>query len=152
MSVGIESKPLAFELWTTFDKNIKNPWSRNGHETSGIRQKDKIMTTYSLAIRIIESNSNSLFAPTMPSSPLSPDCSFCGSGSQLHAKYPLEWYDCVLKANVSQHCMNVGRLSSFLQRHRLQWFSHVLRRVETGLAKKSLSSPPYPDWKCRLGG
>ena len=64
----------------------------------------------------------------------------------------VKWYDMISNDTIRQRCFNIEKLSIFLQRRRLQWFGHILRRPNTNIAKLCLSPVPCPGWSCRLGG
>jgi hypothetical protein len=62
------------------------------------------------------------------------------------------WQDRLSNAEIRKRCLNTDRLSLFVQRRRLQWFGHVLRRPATELLRRTLQLSPCPGWRCRLGG
>ena len=64
----------------------------------------------------------------------------------------VDWHDKITNNDIRRRCENIERLSDLLQRRRLQWFGHVLRRENTELSKQALHSSPCPGWRCRLGG
>lgn len=70
----------------------------------------------------------------------------------LHHVAKIKWHDCIPNAAVHQHCINVERISSFLQKFRLPPFGNVLRQSQTQLTKTSLLPLPSSHWICRLGG
>jgi hypothetical protein len=63
-----------------------------------------------------------------------------------------DWHDRLSNDEIRRRCFDTEKLSAFLQRRRLQWFGHILRRATTELSRTSLSPLPCPGWRCRLGG
>jgi hypothetical protein len=53
---------------------------------------------------------------------------------------------------VRRRCFVTQRLSKLLQRRRLQWFGHVLRKTDTEICKRALAPAPCRGWRCRSGG
>ena len=64
----------------------------------------------------------------------------------------VNWNDRLSNKEVRDRCSNIEKLSILLQRRRLQWFGHILRRPTTDWLKQTLNPPPCRDWRCRLGG
>ena len=62
------------------------------------------------------------------------------------------WIDRITNAAIRQRCDGITQLSSVLQRRRLQWFGHVLRRSDTEMTKRALNPEPGPGWRRRRGG
>ena len=58
----------------------------------------------------------------------------------------------VSNAAVRKQCSDIDRLGDLLQKRRLDWFGHVLRRDENELVKQVVDPKSKRDWKCRLGG
>jgi hypothetical protein len=64
----------------------------------------------------------------------------------------VRWADRISNDSVRQRCNNIPCIREVVQRRRLQWFGHVLRKPDVELTKLSLHPPPCPGWRCRLGG
>ena len=62
------------------------------------------------------------------------------------------WTDRTTNAAIRQRCDATTRLSLLIQRRRLQWFGHVLRRPDTEMTKLVLNPKPGRGWRRRQGG
>ena len=64
----------------------------------------------------------------------------------------VKWSDMISNAAVRKQCSDIDRLGDLLQRRRLEWFGHVLRRDEDELVKQVVDPKSKCDWRYRLGG
>ena len=58
----------------------------------------------------------------------------------------------VTNVAVRQRCSKIAKIGDLLQKRRLEWFGHVVRRDDSELAKQAMNPKPKRGWKCRLGG
>ena len=64
----------------------------------------------------------------------------------------IKWSDFISNDEVRLRCYGITRLGDLLQKRRLQWFGHVVRRDEGELVRQVVDPKPKRGWKCRLGG
>ena len=62
------------------------------------------------------------------------------------------WCDQLSNKEIRQRCQGIEKLSTFLQRRRLQWFGHILRRPTSELSRQCISPVPCAGWRCHRGG
>jgi hypothetical protein len=64
----------------------------------------------------------------------------------------LRWYDKVTNLELRRRFGGIKQLHLVIQRRRLQWFGHLLRKPNSELSKLVLSPRPGTNWRCRPGG
>nr|VZH92214.1 unnamed protein product [Spirometra erinaceieuropaei] len=65
----------------------------------------------------------------------------------LRAKFT----DFVANETVRARCVNIARIIQTIQKRRLRWFGHVLRRPPQELSVTALDPAPLPHWRRRRG-
>ena len=64
----------------------------------------------------------------------------------------ISWMDRVSNIELYERCPRVERLESYLQRRRLQWFGHVLRKSSDDVCRIAINPPRCSNWSYRHGG
>ena len=64
----------------------------------------------------------------------------------------INWRDRLSNAEIRKRFFTTPQLRTTIQKRRLQWLGHVLRKPDQELTKQALLSSPCPGWRCRRGG
>ncbi|MES9976207.1 MAG: reverse transcriptase domain-containing protein [Candidatus Thiodiazotropha sp.] len=64
----------------------------------------------------------------------------------------VSWRDRISNEDVRHRCFDIQKLPTVIQRQRLKWFGHVIRRPSEELTRVALSPQPCNHWRCRPGG
>ena len=64
----------------------------------------------------------------------------------------ISWQERVSNVELYRRCPGLPDLCTYLQRRRLQWFGHILRKLPTDLCRVVINPTRPSGWKYRLGG